>query len=180
MKSKVVGLVILFALCAILFAEKPDAPKPILKPGDVKHFIKTFPLLKKEFKKFQLKYDGKAGIITYPDALAASSEFMDILKKHGWDEHFFQKIAAIATGYSMIVAGEGIKNADPQIAKSIKEIESNPHLSDDMKKQLLEQIKNVKGTLQQQQNALKNTSHQEDMELIKPHMEELKKVFEEK
>ena len=178
MKLKVFVLVILFTLSAVVFADEPEAPKPVLKPGDVKHFIKTFPLLKEEFKKFEVKYDGKAGIVTYPEALAASGEFLGILKKHGWDEQFFTKTAAICVGYSMIVAGKAMKNADPQVAKAIKEIESNPHLSDAMKKQMIDQMKTVKGVMKEQQKALKRSAHKADMELVKPHIEDLKKLFE--
>ncbi len=180
MKLKVFVLVILFALSSLVFADKPEAPKPILKPGDVKHFIKTFPLLKEEFKKFEVKYDGTSGAMTYPGALKASGEFLGILKKHGWDEHFFAKTAAIAMGYSMIIAGKEMKNADPKIAKAIKEIESNPHLSEAMKKQMLEQMKTIKGAMKVQQMALKRNAHKADMELIKPHIEDLKKLFDNK
>ena len=151
MKLKVFALVILFTLSAVVLADEPEAPKPVLKPGDVKHFIKTFPLLKEEFKKFEVKYDGKAGIVTYPEAVAASQDFLGILKKHGWDEHFFEKTAAICLGYSTIVSGKALKDADPQVAKAMKEIESNPHLSAEMKKQLIEKMKNVKGAMKQQQ-----------------------------
>ncbi len=178
MKLKVFVLVILFALSSLVFADEPKAPKPILKPGDVKHFIKTFPLLKEELKKFEVKYDGTSGVMTYPEALQASGEFLGILKKHGWDEHFFAKTAAIAMGYSMIIAGKEMKNADPKVAKAIKEIQSNPHLSDAMKKQLLDQMKTVKGAMKEQQKALKRSAHKADMELIKPHIEDLKKVFD--
>lgn len=179
MKLKVFVLVILFTFSAMLIADEPKAPKPVLKPGDVKHFIKSFPLLKEELKKFEVKYDGKAGIVTYPEAIKASSEFLGILKKHGWDEHFFEKTAAICLGYSSIVAGKAMKDADPKVAKAMKEIESNPNLSAEMKKQLIEQMKTVKGAMKQQQKVVKKYAHKADIELIKPHIDDLKKVFEE-
>jgi hypothetical protein len=178
MKLKVFVLVILFALSVVVFADEPQTPKPILKPGDVKHFIKTFPLLKEDFKKFDVKYDGKSGIVTYPEALAASQEFLGILKKHGWDEHYFEKAGAICLGYSTIISGKAIKDADPQIAKAMKEIESNPNLSAEMKKQLMEQMKSVKGVMKEQQKEVKKYAHEADVELIKPHIEELKELFE--
>jgi hypothetical protein len=178
MKLKIFVLVILFTLSAMVLADEPEAPKPVLKPGDVKHFIKTFPLLKEELKKFEVKYDGKAGIVTYPEAIKANSEFLGILKKHGWDEHFFAKTAAISLGYSSIVTDKAMKDADPQVAKAMKEIESNPALSDAMKKQLIEQMKTVKGVMKEQQKVVKKYAHKADIELIKPHIEALKKVFE--
>ncbi len=178
MKLKVFVLVILFVLSSLVFADEPETPKPVLKPGDVKHFIKTFPLLKQEFKKHEVKYDGASGAMTYPEALKASGEFLGILKKHGWDEHFFAKTAAIAMGYSMIIAGKELKDADPRIAKAIKDIEKNPALSDDMKKTLIKQLTTVKGAMKQQRKVFKTNAHKADMVLIKPHIEDLKKVFE--
>lgn len=178
MKLKVFVLVILFTLSAVVLAEEPEKLEPVLKPGDVKHFIKTFPVLKEDLKKFEVKYDGKSGIITYPEALVASQEFLGILKKHGWGEHYFEKTAAICMGYSMIVYGKAMKDADPQVAKAMKEVESNPHLSAEMKKQLIEQMKSVKGAMKEHQKVVKRYAHKADMELIKPHIEELKKLFD--
>ncbi len=178
MKLKIFVLVMLFTLSAMVLADKPQAPQPILKPGDVKNFIKTFPLLKEDLKKFDVKYDGKSGSITYPEALAASQEFLGILEKHGWDEHYFAKTAAICLGYSMIVYGKEMEKVDPEITKAMKEIESNPHLSADMKKQLIEQMKSVKGVMKEQQKTLKRSVHEADMALIKPQLEDLKKIFE--
>jgi len=181
MKLKVCVLVILFALSVVVFAEEPQATqptKPVLKPGDVKNFIKTFPLLKEEFKKYDVKYDGKSGVVTYPEALAASQEFLGILKKHGWDEHYFEKTAAICMGYSMIVYGQEMKKANPQIEKAMKEIESNPHLSAEMKKQMMDQMKTVKGAMKEHEKVVKRYAHEADMELIKPHIKDLKELFE--
>jgi hypothetical protein len=177
MKLKIFVLVISLVLVSPIFADDSKEVKPVLKKGDVERFIKTFPLLKEEFKKFEVEYDRKAGSVTYPEALKASQEFLGILKKHGWDEHFFTKMATISMGYSMIVTAKELKNTDPQIAKAIKQIESNPHLSDAMKKQMLEQMKQVKGIMKNQQNVMKKNVQKPDMELIKPHIEELKKLF---
>ena len=178
MRFKIFILVIIFVLSVVVFADEPQSPQPLLKPGDVKNFIKTFPLLKEDFKKFDVKYDGKSGIVTYPEALAASQEFQGILKKHGWDEHYFEKTAAICLGYSTIVYGKEMQKVDPAIDKAMKEIESNPNLSAEMKKQLMEQMKSVKGTMKQQQQALKESVNEADMELIKPNIQDLKKIFE--
>ena len=178
MKLKIFVLAMLFTISVVVWADESQAPQPILKPGDVKNFIKTFPLLKEDLKKFDVKYDGKSGIVTYPEALAASQEFLGILKKHGWDEHYFEKTAAICLGYSMIVYGKEMEKVDPEITKAMKEIESNPHLSADMKKQLIDQMKAVKGVMNEQQKTLKRSVNEADMELIKPQLEDLEKIFE--
>ncbi|NIM11277.1 MAG: hypothetical protein GTO45_04740 [Candidatus Aminicenantes bacterium] len=180
MKYKILAVVVLFVLSWLAMAEDPEPPKPILKKGEVKHFIKTFPLLKKDFENFGIKYEAKAGTITYPEALAASAEYLAILKKHGWDEHYFEKAAAIILGYSSIVYGKEIKKADPELEKSIKQIESNAYLSEAVKKQMIEQIKMAKGVLKSQEQLLKKRLHKSDMDLIRPHIEAIKQVLEDK
>jgi hypothetical protein len=180
MRYKILAVVVLFVLSGLAMAEDPELPKPALKKGDVKHFIKTFPLLKKDFENFGIKYEAKAGSITYPEALAASSEYLAILEKHGWDEHYFEKAAAIIMGYSSIVYGKEIKKADPQLEKSIKQIEANAYLSETQKKQMIEQIKMAKGVLKSQEQLFKKRIHKSDMDLIRPHIEAIKQVLEDK
>ena len=177
MRLKIFVLIIVFTLATMAFAETPNTPKPVLKKGDVDHFIKTFPQLKEDFKKFEVKYDGKSGAFTYPLALKASGDFLGVLKKHGWDEHFFTKMTTIFMGYSMIFAGVEMAKADPQFAKNIEKIKSNTHLSEEMKKQMVDQLMQVKGMLNNQQKFLKGSIQKADMELIKARLEELQKLF---
>ena len=180
MRYKILVVVVLFVLSWYAMAADPELPKPVLKKGDVKQFIKTFPLLKKDFENFGIKYEAKAGTITYPEALTASAEYLAILKKHGWDEHYFEKLGVIVLGYSSIVYGKEIKKADPELEKSIKQIEANTYLSETQKKQMIEQIKMAKGVLKSQEQLLKKRLHQSDMDLIRPHIEAIKKVLEDK
>jgi hypothetical protein len=177
MKFKMVLLVIMVLSASLMVAQEP--PKPVLVKGDVVKFIKTFPLLKKDLKRLGATYSAKNGNVTIPEALKASEEYNAILKKHGWDEHFFVKFMTIARAYSTIVYGKEIKNADPKIAKAIKDIESNPHLSADMKEKLKAQLLATRGILKQQGKALMQNLHPKDLALVKPRVKELKAVMEE-
>lgn len=176
MKTKLLITVILFTLSLFLFSDEP--PKPVLKKGDVKHFIKTFPLLQKDFKKFGIMYEAKQGAVTVPDAVKASQDFLGILKKHGWDEHFFHKMSTIVMGYSSIVYDDTMKKADPGMEKAIKEIKANQALSQAMKDQLIEQMKMAKGVIKTQGDTFKRTIHKADLELVRPLVKELKSVLE--
>jgi hypothetical protein len=178
MNLKVFVIVILFCLASFIIAEDPEPPKPVLKKGDVKHFIKTFPLLKKDFKDFGMEYEAKAGTVTIPEALKASEKFLEILKKHGWDQQFFTKMITITLGYSSIQYGAGIKKVSPEIEKSLKEIEANTALSAEMKEQLKKQIMAAKGVIKFQQEQLEKRIHKSDLDLIHPLIKELKKVME--
>lgn len=178
MKAKLLIFVILFTVSLFLFSDEP--PKPVLKKGDVKHFIKTFPLLQKDLDKFGVKYEAKEGDIDVPTALQASNEFMVILKKHGWDEQFYQKWGVIFLGYSTIEYGKGIKEADAGIKKSLKEIEENTALSPEMKETLKKRLMAVKGAMKNQAQAFKKKIHEADLALIKPLVKDLKNVLEKK
>ena len=104
-KSLLLATVILLTIIPVSFAAAEDSPKPVLKSGDVEHFIKTFPQLSKEFEKFGAQYEAKSGDVQIPAALKANQEFLGILKKYGWNEQFFQKFGAIMMGVTLITIG---------------------------------------------------------------------------
>ena len=176
MKGCLLITLIFFMLVSVVTAQDP--PKSILKPGDVKHFIKTFPLLKEDIIKHGIKYDAQDGTITIPEAIKSRNEFLEILKKHGWDEHFFTKMATITLGFQNVQYGAGIKKASPEIEKAIKELEANKALSAEMKEMLKKQMLAAKGIMKSQQEYLKKRIHKADMDLIRPLIKELKKVME--
>lgn len=176
MKQKILVSLIMFLLVSFVAAKEP--PKPILKAGDVVRFIKTFPLLKKDMEKFNMKYEAKSGDVTLPEALKVSQEFLGILKKHGWDENYWQKFPTIMLGYSTIVYGKEMKKAESEMEKSLKEIDSNPNIPDSMKKQLKDQLKAAQGMMKTQGGTMQMNIHPQDLKLIKPHVEAIKKVIE--
>lgn len=179
MKHKIFILFILVLLVSFAAAQDPPKPpKQVLKAGDVKHFIKTFPLLEKDFEKFNMKYEAKSGDVTFPEAMKVSNEFIQLLKKHGWDENFWQKAGTIMMGYSAVVYGKEIKKADSGFEKSLKEIESNPNIPAAMKKQLKDRLKAAQGMMKTQGGALKMNIHPQDLELITPLVKEIQKVID--
>lgn len=176
---KTLFFIALFLISLSTFAaDDPQTLKPILKKGDVARFIKTFPLLKKDLDKYNVKYSGKNGTFTYGHALAANQEFLGILKKHGWDENFFQKTAVIALGFSTIVYKKELKNVDPQMQKAIEEIKNNPNVPESTKQQMIQQMKMAKGALKKQEKEMKKALHPADLALIKPLINELKTLFD--
>ncbi len=183
MKSKLFFMAVIIAVFTSLLVsaaskDSTQTPQQVLKQGDVERFIKTFPELKKDFKNLGVKYDAKSGNLSYPSALQASQEYMAILKKHGWDENYFMKAACICLGYSIIEYGKQMQNVDPQLEKSLKELESNPNLSADFKKQLKDQLLAAKGILSQQGQALSQSVHPNDLQMIKPFLNQLKVALE--
>ncbi|MBN2543289.1 hypothetical protein JXI42_10530 [bacterium] len=171
-----ITLLALFMLFSIANAQ--DSLVQVLKPGDVEHFIETYPKLEADLESFGVEVDSRNGEMTMPEAIEAQNDFLGILQKHGWDETFFQKAGVILLGYSMIVYDEEIVKADSSFDASLKEIESNPNLSDEMKEQLKEQLKTAQGVLSEQQSAFRQNIHPADIELVRPHVEELKETLE--
>ena len=177
-KMKVCLLIRLILIMMVSVVTAQDPPKPILEPGDVKHFIKTFPLLEKEMKNHGFKYEARGGTMTVPEAIKSRNELFEKLKKHGWDDNFYKKTGVIILGYSSIVYGEEMKKADGAFEESLKEIDSNPHLSDEMKKQLKEQMKAAESAMKMQGSAYKSRIHPNDLKMISPHVKEIQKVID--
>ncbi|MCI0470844.1 MAG: hypothetical protein L0Y73_04225, partial [Candidatus Aminicenantes bacterium] len=155
-----------------------ESRKKVLKAGAVEHFIKTFPALKKDLEKFGMKYEGSKGDITFPTALRASKEVLQVLKKHGWDENYYLEASTIIFGYSAVVYEKEMKKADSEMEKSLKEIDANPNIAPEMKKQLKDQLKATRGILNTQGNVMQKNIHPDDLKLITPHLNEIKDMLD--
>lgn len=175
-----VGLFFVFTSFCTMMAETPETQKQILKAGDVARFIKTFPLLKRDFEKYGAAYKVKEGNVTIPQAMKASQEFQGILKKHGWDEHFFSKFSAIVLSYTSIVYKKELKKAESKFEAAKKKIMENTAISDQMKKQMLAQMNTARGMLKTQGTIWGKRIHPKDIELVRPFVKELKKVLEDR
>ena len=178
MKKTCSILIILLLLSSLVIAQ--EKPIQILESGDVEHFIDTFPKLEKDLEKYGLRYEAREGNVTIPEALKAKNDFLSILKKHGWDEHFFQKFGTIMIGYSSIVYGKEMKKAESEFERSLSEIDANPNLSAEMKSQLKEQMKLAQSALKDHDKTIMKSIHQNDLEMVKPYIEEIKKVIDDK
>lgn len=174
----ILTIVCVFAFPIFLMPEETQPPKPILQKGDVENFIKTFPSLKKDLDKFNVKYEAKQGNVTFPDALRANQEFLNILRKYGWTEMFFLKAATIFVGYSYVLYGNEISKATPEIEAAIKEIENNTALAKEMKDQVIKQLLASKGIMETQGQDMKKNIHPNDLELIRPLVDQLKTILE--
>jgi len=180
---KVIRIFITFALlCAFCFSslwsQIPEVPDPVLKVGDVEHFIKTFPLLKKDLDEYGVRMNLEDGDMTYNETLKSSQEFLRILKKHGWDENFWVKAQAIFMGVAILSSEEASQESNPQFEETKKQIESNSALSEEMKKQLLEQLAAAQAAMGAQKQSLRRSINPQDLLLVKPHVEALKEIME--
>ena len=177
MKHKLFIIFILFLMAFSLTAVEPV--KQVLKQRDIDHFIKTIIPIANESEKSGVEYDDERSEEIFPKELRTNKEFLKILKKHGWDESFFEKAGVIFLGHATLVSGEESKKMEGQQAKAIKEIESNPHLSDATKKQMIEQMKKMEGAIAGQQGVMKSRIDKADLDLLRLNIKALKKVFEE-
>lgn len=171
--------VIMFFLTFLINGEEPKIPpNPVLKAGDVEHFIQTFPKLTKDLKALGAEYEAKSGSITFPDALKANEKFQQILKQYGWDNNFFAKSTTILLGYSLVAYGNQLKNVTPELKKALKEIDSNPDLTPELKKQMRDSILTAQSALSQGGNTITNMLNIADLKLIQPFVVQLKAILE--
>ena len=175
MRHKLFITFILFLMAFSLTAEEPV--KRVLKQRDIDHFMKTIIPIANDFDKLGIEYDDERSEDIFPEELRTNKEFLKILKKHGWDESFFEKVGVIFLGHAILVSGEESTKMEGRQAKIIKEIESNPNLSEATKKQMIESITGAKGAISGQQKAMKSRINKADLDLIKDNIEKLKEGF---
>ncbi|MFC2158552.1 hypothetical protein ACFLT9_12015 [Acidobacteriota bacterium] len=167
-------LIVLFAFSSPLVVGQ--TAKPVLEKGDVERFIETFPKLKVEFEKFDVEMDAEKGTLTYNEALQASAEFRAILKKYGWDENFLMKTTTIIQGVVALTMKDAMKASNPDMERAKKAIESNPNISESMKKQLLSKLGQGQAAMGGM-GALQSLNPA-DLALIKIHIKELKEMLD--
>lgn len=171
-------LLLITLLMSPAMAAAQESAEPVLQKGDVEKFIATFPVLKEELEELGMRYEAEEGEYTLPEAIQANAEFNALLKKHGWDETFFVKMSTIFMGYITLEHGKEMQEMDPEFEKAIKEIESTAGMSEAMKQQMIERLKATQKMMGGQQEAMKQSVHVNDLELIRPKLGDLKKLFE--
>ena len=177
MKQILMAISILVLLFGFVLSDDPV--RPVLEKGDVSHFVKTYPQLKNDMEAFGLDYDSEESELTIPQGIQSNQELMAILKKHGWDEHFFQKAMVIITGYATVRYDRESVTADSEMEQALKEIESNPDLPASMKQQLKQQIAAAQGAIGQTGQGLKQNIHPADLALVQAQIKQLKQVLDE-
>ncbi|MBN1410997.1 MAG: hypothetical protein JW969_09135 [Spirochaetales bacterium] len=168
--------IFLFTVPALMAENKP--PKAVLKKGDVKKFLKTFPSLYKDLEDLGMAYNSESGDVAVPKAIEANAKFMALLKKNGWDKTFFQKMSVILAGLSVIVYDREAAEANPEMAAAIEEIEANPGLSAAMKKKMIDQMKISMGAMETQSEVSKKQIHQKDLAMIEPYADDLVEMLD--
>jgi hypothetical protein len=175
--NSAVVLLSVFCLTSV-WSQIPEGPDPVLGEGDVKQFVETYPQLKMDLDEYGVQMDLEAGELSYDEALKANQEFLAILKKHGWDENFWVKAQTILLGIMVLTSEEAGQQSNPEFEKAKEQIESNPALSAEMKKQLLERLAGTQAAMGTQMQMMKTRINPLDLAQVKPHLEELKGILE--
>ena len=125
-----------------------------LSASDIEKFIKTFPAIVKELDEVGEEIDERdQGAFT---EVFKAPEVMSILEKYDWDsEEFLKKYAVIMNGYAYL-----------------KMEEQMSEMSEDEKKIM-------GGMMEQSVKAFRNFVNDDQLEVIKEHMDDLDPVFEE-
>lgn len=175
--KKITALILITFLAGLSMSG--ETPEPKLKPGDVEHFLETYPAVSQQLQDLGMEYEAESGEYNLPDAIRFNQEFLGILEQHGWDENFFSVMSVIMQGYTVLAYQNEMPEIDRKMADAIKEIEANTALSEAMKKQLIEQLKASQGLMAGQQSAMQQSIHPDDLALIGEHMEAIKALLDE-
>ena len=136
--------------------EDPSEKSPAgdLSASDIEKFVKTFPAIVKELDEIGKEIDEQdQGAFT---EVFRAPEVLSILEKHDWDsEEFLKKYAVIMNGYAYLKMEEQMSG-----------------MSEDEKKIM-------GGMMEQSVKAFRNFVNDEQLEVIKSHMDDLDPVFEE-
>jgi len=145
---------------------KAQQSEPILTDGDIQHFITTYKPMIAELEALGHDFDSDideeeinpgnmfAAIGAAMQSIAAQSDVKAILDKYEWDEQFFPKFMAIATGFSyhkMDVALEEMTEEEKQYGEAMINM---------LKEQMAMRV------------------HEDDLALVKPYLDELEAVLE--
>jgi hypothetical protein len=154
----------------LLFAEtlKAQEVQPVLKDGDIEHFIKTFKPMTEELDALGHDFEDEeededemdpaaafANLRASMKEIMAKDEVLTILKKYDWDENFIDIYIAISMGYYYNKMNNELEKMDDEE----KEV-SKPFMD-----LFLDQFKLL--------------VHKKDLEMLQDHMKELDVVFEE-
>jgi len=85
-----------------LVAGKPPTPVAQLQPGDIEHFLETYPKMVAQLKALGSKYEGLKNPSAMQAALA-NDEVKSLLERYDWTtESFLAKLTTIASAYGSV------------------------------------------------------------------------------
>ncbi|MGD2033517.1 MAG: hypothetical protein PVF73_00565 [Bacteroidales bacterium] len=168
----------LFFFSGRTFAQDEEVEQILLSPDDVKTFVHSFPAIKQDFEKLNIKYDSDNHDFTLPEVAEILDEVNDVVTKYGYTDYtdFILKTATISVTYVSIRLNEENVNAQPEFNEAIKEIEENPHYSAEQKEQMISMLKQSSQTL----NAMsEDMADPRNIAVVMPFADELEVVLEE-
>lgn len=112
------------------------------------------------------------------EGVRVSSRMADYLKKKGWEpERFFYVISHVGAGLVAVTLEEEAPRVQAGLAEAEAEIRDNPYFSEEMKKQLLDQMRQSVAEVKKLDQAGKEIP-EEELKLIRKNRERILKVFD--
>ncbi|MBA7687169.1 hypothetical protein ES703_95629 [subsurface metagenome] len=170
-------IISLFFLSGNAFTQENDIEHIQLTTGDVKTFIQSFPSIKKDLEKLDIKYDNENHDFTLPEATEILNEVNAIVTKHGYKDYsdFLVKTATIAVTYASIRLDVESKNAQPDFDEAIKEIQENSYYSPEQKEQMIAMMKQSSQTLETMSEDMADPGN---IAVVTPYVDEIEAVLE--
>lgn len=144
-----------------------------LRPGDVEKFVRTYPDMHAQYRSLQVEsgsYEGK-GLQLWRDVTG-------ILNRHGWKHSFWGKLGAIANGVAYLRIEEVKQRGAPGVQSALRGLQQSPFIKDATKRQIRAEVRRAGSDVEQAAASFAQKVHPEDLALLRPHLRELKRVFD--
>ena len=112
------------------------------------------------------------------ETMQVTSRMTDHLKKQGWEpERFLYVISHVAAGLAAVTLEEQAPALEEHLAEAHAEIMDNPYLSQEMKQQLLDQMRQGLADMRKLDQAGRDVP-EEELQLIRKNKKRILKAFE--
>ena len=169
--------IFVFILSILSASSQEDSETIKITSADVDKFITSFPDIQKDLEALDAHYIQSDDNLTMPEGVEIMNKINDIVREHGYTDYYdyIAEAGAIITAYTSVELGREAGSIQPEIQKALNEIEQNPYLT-------AEQKKDMKTALMQSSQAMedysKSASTDENVEVIKPYTDRIKQMLE--
>lgn len=156
---------------------QPETETYKITSADVNRFISSFPDIKEDLEELDIKYVQADNNLTMPEGVEILNKVNVIVQKHGYEDYtdFLVKAGTIITAYTAVEMGREAGSVQPEIQQAIQEIDKNPNLTSEQKKQMKEALIQSSKAME---DYSKSASTDENIAAVKPYTSQIKQMLE--
>ncbi len=177
-KKSFVLVVFIFFLSSFVLGSA-QAAWPILHDNDLEKFIRTFPVMYREYKELGLHINPQTGNLSGENKLKRDKEVQRILKENDWNFMFWPKLQTITRGYSVLKYDQLKGQHGKNIEKFIHDLKNSKWMTPEKKAELEASFAKAKKDLSTEANRRRNLVHKKDIRIIGKYIPQLDIVLKE-